>query len=666
MNVLFDDDGLKIASIFSEQTGSLQVEDVRGKRSKLKTTQILLRFEGELIGFLESAQQEASAIDVPLLWECCGGNEFNFSDASAEYFGAKPSAVQQAAVLLAIQHSPIYFHKKGRGSYKAAAVENVQAALAGIEKRRLQTIQIELDAQSLLAGKLPASFSSQVLNLLYRPDKNSLEYKALDLACKQSAQSPLAIFRACDALPSARNYHQADFLFEHFPKGLVFPADAQLSSWDDLPCAAVEAFSIDDVSTTEIDDAFSLTHLADGCVEVGIHIAAPALGIAPNSVLDRIALTRLSTVYMPSDKITMLPDCVSAAFSLQAGQTCPALSLYVTLDADFNIISSRNALENVPIVANLRIENLELIFNAQTVCQSNTLDYPFKVALEKLWQWANQLEIVRGKANPNRAPQIDFNIQVDADEMVQIVPRERGAPIDKLVSELMIFANSTWGRQLTQAGLAAIYRSQSMGKVRMGTSPAPHIGLGVAHYTWSSSPLRRAVDLVNQRQLISLVTEQAPVYKPNQTELFSIVRDFELAYQAYRQFQDKMERFWCIRYLQQQQINQLTGVVTRLHTLRVQSLPLFLQGVAFAELPVGAIVQVAITECDEWSLEIGCRVLDFTAQVPNAASNEDEEVETEPETEAELVVQQEVVEEDKTINEAGDAPLLILDETTNA
>ena len=65
------------------------------------------------------------------------------------------------------------------------------------------------------------------------------------------------------------------------------------------------------------------------------------------------------------------------------------------------------------------------------------------------------------------------------------------APMDKVVSELMIYVNSEWGRAMAEAGVAAIYRAQGNGKVRMSTVPAPHQGLGVAYYTWSSSPLRR-------------------------------------------------------------------------------------------------------------------------------------------------------------------------------
>src|SRR5207237_223433 len=140
------------------------------------------------------------------------------------------------------------------------------------------------------------------------------------------------------------------FLFEYFPKGTGFPAVA-VPKPSALPQADVRAFSIDDVTTTEIDDAFSVTMLEDGKIKVGIHIAAPALGIARNDPVDAIARQRLSTVYMPGDKITMLPDALVEAFTLAQGKACPAVSLYATLDrSDWSVIATETRAELVPVI----------------------------------------------------------------------------------------------------------------------------------------------------------------------------------------------------------------------------------------------------------------------------------------------------------------------------
>ena len=95
---------------------------------------------------------------------------------------------------------------------------------------------------------------------------------------------------------------------------------------------------------------------------------------------------------------------------------------------------------------------------------------------------------------------------------MRIVPRKRGAPLDKLVSELMILVNSSWGELLAERDIAAIYRVQSTGKVRLSVHAEPHEGLGVRCYAWMSSPLRRYVDLLNQWQLIAALQGRRPPF----------------------------------------------------------------------------------------------------------------------------------------------------------
>jgi len=130
---------------------------------------------------------------------------------------------------------------------------------------------------------------------------------------------------------------------------------------------------------------------------------------------------------------------------------------------------------------------------------------------------------------------------------VRIVPRPRGSPLDKIVSELMIFVNSTWGKLLADARVAGLYRTQANGKVKMSTRPGEHQGLGLAHYLWSSSPLRRYSDLVNQRQLLAVLAGERPPYAENDADLFAALADFEATYSQYAPFPDRMEPYLFLR-----------------------------------------------------------------------------------------------------------------------
>lgn len=613
MNVLFDEDGsFKVASILSEANGSLQVEDPRGKRIKIKAAHVLLRFSGDGWAELPSrAETLADDIDTDLLWQCAPAEEFSFVSVAAEYFGDKPTPEQQAATLMALHRAPVYFYRKGRGQYKAAPEENVRAALAGLEKRKQQQAQIDAWAEQLSRGELPPGWSELLYVLLHKPDKNTLEYKALEAAANALNMPPQKVFERCGALQDTQRYHYSAFLLEHFPRGTEFPEVGDLPPLPELELADVQAFSIDDAATTEIDDAFSLKTLANGHREVGIHIAAPALGVLPDSALDAVVKQRLSTVYMPGDKITMLPDALVQQFTLAEGEARPALSLYVEVDAEWKIVNTRTRLNRVPVVANLRHDALEAVFNEDTLRNDPGVDYAFKDELNFLWRFACALEKGRG-VDENQPQRLDYNFYVENDR-VSIVARKRGAPMDKLVSELMILTNSEWGRQLKEANIPAIYRAQSAGKVRMTTEAAPHVGLGLAQYAWSSSPLRRAVDMVNQRQLISWVQGQPPVYPKNSPFLFAVMRDFDQTYSAYAEYQGRMERYWTLRWLQQENVSELHGHIWREGLVRIDGLPLVLRVGGLSDKALGSRVHLKLLRLDFLQLEAEVQVLETVA-----------------------------------------------------
>ena len=628
MNVFYEEDGgFKVGVIMTATDASLQVEAAHGKRSKIKTANVLLRFERPALGeFMALAEAAAGDIDTHFLWECCGQDEFGFEQLAEDYFGHKPAPVEAAGVAIRLHSAPMYFYRKGKGRYKAAPEDTLKAALAGLEKKRLQAEQVAACAAQLVRFELPDGFAPQVIQLLHKPDKNSLEFKALEQACQQTQLSPLRLLERCGAVPHAHDYHFQTFLLEYFPKGTAFGELELPAVPTDLPQAEVEAFSLDDSSTTEIDDALSVQPLADGGWRVGVHIAAPALAILPGSKLDQLVLQRLSTVYFPGNKITMLPQDVVECFTLQEGRSCPALSMYIDLNAALEVQSTESRIEAVRIAANLRNEILERNFNDEALASNSDGEYPFKSELRLLFDFARKLEAGRGKADPNRPPQVDYSFQVENDRVI-IGKRKRGAPIDKLVSELMIFVNCAWGGLLAERNVPGIYRAQSMGRVRMTTSPAPHQGLGVPQYAWSSSPLRRAVDLLNQRQLIAVLRGEPAPYPKGSGELFAAMRDFDATYNAYLEFQDRMERYWCLRWLVQEGIGEIGAVVLRDgSSVRFDGLPFFCRHVTgLPELAPGRKVRLVLGSIDYLDLEIEVRFAGVAAEAAEVLPEAEDE-----------------------------------------
>jgi len=245
---------------------------------------------------------------------------------------------------------------------------------------------------------------------------------------------------------------------------------------------------------------------------------------------------------------------------------------------------------------------------------------------------------VRGKPENFNRPDYNYKLsghddaEPNGSEQVQISVRQRGAPLDLIVSEAMILANSTWGGWLAELGVPGIYRSQaSMApgvKVRMGTKALPHAGIGVKSYAWSSSPLRRYVDLVNQWQIIACARHGktaalAAPFKPKDAELFSIISGFDAAYSAYNSFQNAMERFWVLKYVQQQGITDVEATLFKDNLVRADHLPLVLAAAGVQSLPRGARVRVRLGDIDLVALDIHGTVTERLDAEPGADVEDD-------------------------------------------
>jgi exoribonuclease-2 len=325
------------------------------------------------------------------------------------------------------------------------------------------------------------------------------------------------------------------------------------------------------------------------------------------------------------------------------------VSLYVTLDeATLAIKSSQTRLERVHIGANLRHDQLDAIVTQawlEDPAYFHAID-PQPLAhkrerLSFLYRLAKDLkakrELVRGKPENFNRPDYNFKLignegrEPNGDEQVLISLRQRGAPLDLIVSEAMILANSTWGNWMAELGVPGIYRSQASMlpgvKVRMGTRALPHAGIGVKSYAWSSSPLRRYTDLVNQWQIIACARHGktaalAAPFKPKDADLFSIISSFDAAYSAYNGYQGAIERFWTLKYVQQHGITEIEATVFKDNLVRADELPLVLPVIGASGLPRGARVRVKLGEIDEVTLDITGTVvarLDALTQAVDAA-----------------------------------------------
>src|SRR5260364_1865 len=597
VNIFFEESGaLKAGAVLSRQDAAFQVVLPGGRRLKVKERDVFLEFATPAaVDLMQTAHMQAQNIDLDFLWQCASDEIFHFNALANEYFGAGATSENRAALALRVHHAPIYFRRKGRGQYQRAPEAQLKAALAGLERRQQQAEQQAIYEAELKARRWPAAFDGKALTLLTKPDKNAIESKALNAAAAALGISAGQLMIDCGA-------------------------NAPL---DELPQSGARAFSIDDLSTTEIDDAFSVEALTNGRLRIGIHIAAPALGIARGDFIDSQARVRLSTVYAPGEKITMLPETVVEQFTLKEGGDRPALSLYLIVDGtSYEVIATETRIERVYVAHNLRHNTLDTAVTEETLALEDN-DYPHRDGIAALWPFAQKRHELRQQARigyglKREAPGIvDFNFTIEAERVI-ITPRRRDSPLNRIVAELAILANSLWGKLLAEYGVPGIYRAQQRAfgpvRTRMQITPAPHEGLGVAQYAWSTSPLRRYVDLVNQWQLLACVRNGVTAklvapFKPKDADLYAIVQNFDETYSAYLDYQRRMERFWCLRWLRQEQRTRVYATLIKENLVRFDEIPLHAHIPGLGAHAPGARLLLEIIAVDEVMLDVSCRLV---------------------------------------------------------
>jgi exoribonuclease-2 len=274
---------------------------------------------------------------------------------------------------------------------------------------------------------------------------------------------------------------------------------------------------------------------------------------------------------------------------------------------------------------NLRHNTLDELVTEEALA-AGTGDYPHKEDIAVLWPFAQALfekrQTARAGYGLRREVQrnTDFNFYVEG-EHITITPRRRGSPLDTIVAELAILANSSWGAFLHDHGVPGIYRTQrAFGaptgpkRTRMQTNAAPHEGLGVTQYAWSTSPLRRYVDLVNQWQLLACVqhgvtAKLAAPFKPKDADLFAVVQGFDDTYTAYADHQRRMEYFWCLRWLKQENRKQVVASVVKGDLVRLEEIPLLLHVPGLGVHARGTRLQMEVMSIDELTVEASVRLL---------------------------------------------------------
>jgi exoribonuclease-2 len=591
--LIYDDNSYKIVRLLSQDKKSVSIEllDANKLQKKIKFDNLVDNFSSsdpeKLITSVSTLSQE---IDQELLWELSSDNQLWNYESLAELYFSDSSLAHKIALFITLTSPEIYFvYNQKEKKLKRCNQEEINQHKLQIAKQKEYQEKFDRIYNKLINKEQP-EWQIDPLSLLNKPDKNSIEFKASSKAAKELKLTLAELLFELGYIKSIEELMTTNFIRHYFPQGTELANITINDHSEDIPFNnTIKVFSIDDSNTTEIDDAFSVEKINDGW-KIGIHISAPSL----NKELLSIASSRISTVYYPGHKITMLPEQIISHYSLDQGKELPVVSIYFTIDNQMAVVSHESKLELVKVSDNLRTETLEQYFNSENLSIDH--GYPYESELKLLHKFALALEEKRGRPSVNQL-MVDYNFSFGDDGQVIIKPRLRGNPIDKLVSELMILANCTWGRMLTNAFIPAIYRvKQPREPVVMTLTPNSHTGLNVDYYTWATSPLRRAADIVNQSQIISLLTKTKPLAATDYA-VANIVENFDDVYSAYLKFQDSMEHYWSLRYFLQENITQVNAIFTFKCNVQLDGVPIQLDiSHLTAMQAAGTVIKLAISD----------------------------------------------------------------------
>ena len=643
----WEDDALRCGVVVGEEKQRLTVVAADGRESRLPPARVVAVLErGDAVGRDPEARRAASdrarqaearlaarvrEVDVATLWELVGREEERVhteTELAAIAF-ERPTERERAAIVVALRSDGVHFARKTAG-WVARSAEHVQGILAGraAESRRAEeraAVHTALTGAARGVGFTTTGTETErtvlaalerlaVFDLEATERERALALAALDAAKvggERPAERAFRLLRAVGRFPSEHeNLSIVRYgLRTAFPEGVEAAAEIAAgrgfdrSGREDLTGRA--SVTIDAAWTSEVDDALTVAPAGAGCTEVGIHIADPGAFVVPGDPVDSEALLRGTTYYFPEGKLLMLPSVLAeGAASLASGETRPALSFLVTIDAEGRIAHAEILRSVVRVASRLDYEAVD-----RTLASG---EGPHAESLEALDRVAAARERVRLAAGAIalRAPEAEARIGAGGE--LEVTRRDQGTPAQRLVSEMMVLAGEVAASWLIARGAPAIFRRQpppegSVPEVdpalpdavrvrairrvlrRGETSLAPgvHHGLGLAAYAQVTSPLRRFQDLSLHRQIASMLTRGMPAY--DAAAMQSILAATERAESDGRRAERAAQRYAMLRILERAAGATVTGVV-----VEVVPRPVVTLDETLLDEPVPALVGAAL------------------------------------------------------------------------
>ncbi len=518
----------------------------------------------------------AAEIDLGLLWEIVQEQNRAFAaEELAELFFGRHAPVDISVMLEALLNDRLYFVRRHM-EFLPRPVEQVERLRMQHDKTRLRS-EANRRTRSLLEGILAGSRAPTVeeaapLIAELQPFLDNPFTRNKDLEAMLEAAAPellpgeaaFEILERLDSPPEGPRYVIIGGIRTKFSSAAVAEAAAV------APPARPQsddssAVTIDDDDTVEIDDAVSCEPLAAGGLRVRVHIALVADFVARGGAVDREAVARATTVYLPEATIRMLPDAIACdSASLIAGVERHVLTTDLKLSAagdlaDYAIYPSR-----LKVAKRLSYERADAMIAAES-------DAPEALKVRRLYEAAKMLRERRRAAGAVIVSRREPKVKVAADGSIEVSVIDNASPSRMLVAEFMVLSNHVLARHAANNRIPIIYRVQPSGggdlatlRPRLSIYPEYHAGIGLDCYAQISSPIRRYMDLVLQRQIVAALAEGTAKLPYQADELLTVIANAEASDASSKELERRAKRYWTLRFLERECLSApLEAIVTR-------------------------------------------------------------------------------------------------------
>jgi len=541
----------------------------------------------------QNRKELSEKIDIAELWEilCEEEDEIDISTMASFCFDPPLIADYEAAVVRAFFNDRLYFKFRKTG-LTPCTPEQLEIKKKQIKEENRKNILIDRGAvfiKSILNNQNDTieNADQEILDILkqyYLFEKESrTAADAKAMIAKADLKIPDQIFNILVRAGVWEADENIDLLRMDIEAGFSEPVLKELKALNpDMDALEKdprrrdfthqEVITIDGQSTLDFDDAISFEKVEDG-YDLYVHIVDLGFYIKSDSQIDMAALGKGSSIYMPDDKISMIPPQLSEdSCSLKQGEIRPTITTHVKLTRFFEIIDY----EIVPGIIKVQRQ--------MSYSEANLLNGK-EEPITTLFKMATTLREKRFKSGAVQITLPEINIWIEETGEINLVKVDRENPSRMLISEFMILANSLMAEFLADNNTPAAFRSQveprerlfkgietslylnsmqrrKLSRAVVSASPAPHSGLGVKAYATATSPIRKYYDLLTHRQLRGILGYEPP-YSEDDVE--RILQNLILPVSNANKLQSVRRRYWILKYLETVQGSEFEALVLEAH-----------------------------------------------------------------------------------------------------